>query len=91
MASSRPVCDRHPNLQMIPWSLKTTTGQSDGYVCPVPGCGRHHQDGWYFDVVETKPSLEDGTPKDQRDAARAAIMKAIHERLRPPFLPDRQK
>ncbi len=44
MARLRPICDRHTNLQMIPCSLKTTTGQAHGdahayaYVCPVPGC-----------------------------------------------------
>jgi hypothetical protein len=75
---------------MIPCSLKRTTGQSHGYVCPVPSCGRHRDDEGYFDVVETKPSLDGGTPKNRRDAARAAIMKAIQERPRPPILQGKQ-
>ena len=91
MATSRPVCGKHKNLQMIPCSLKRTTGQSQGYVCPVPGCGRHHDDEGYFDLVETKPLLENSTAKNRRDAARAAIMKAIQERLRPPILPEKQR
>ena len=71
MASSRPVCDSHPNLQMIPCSLKRTTGQSHGYVCPVPSCGRHRDDEGYFDVVETKPSLDGGKPPQKKSARRS--------------------
>jgi hypothetical protein len=91
MTRLRPVCNRHTNLQMIPCSLKRTTGQAQGYVCPVPGCGRHHDDEGYFDVVETKALLEDSTPKNRRDAARAAIMKALEDRRSQPFLPYKQK
>jgi len=85
---THPGCDRHPNLQMIPCSLKRTNGQSLGYVCPVPGCGRHRDDEGYFDVVGTRCSLDDSTPRNPRDVA---IMKAVQERLRPPILPDKQK
>lgn len=91
MASSCPVCDRHPNLQMIKCSLKRSGGQSHSYVCPVPNCGRHLDDEGYFQVVETTPLLDDRTPKSRNDAARAAIMKAIQEQLRPPILPNRRK
>jgi len=97
MARLRPICDRHTNLQMIPCSLKTTTGQAHGdahayaYVCPVPGCARHHDDTGYFDPVETRAFLEDSAPKNRRDAARAAIMKALEERGRPSMLPCKQK
>jgi hypothetical protein len=93
VTSLRPVCDRHTNLQMIPCSLKTTTAQAHGhaYVCPVPGCGRHHDDRGYFDAVETRALLEDSAPKSRRDAARAAIMKALEERVRPSILPYKQK
>src|SRR6266481_1050635 len=82
MTRLRPVCDRHANLQMIPCSLKTATGQANGYICPVPNCGRHHGDDLgYFDAVETRVLLEGSIP-NRRDAARAAIMKVLEERLR---------
>ena len=93
MTRLHPACDRHANLQMIPCSLKTATGQATGYVCPVPGCGRHHDDDLgYFDAVETRALLEGSIP-DRRDAARAAIMKALEERLRlrPLILPHKQE
>lgn len=51
-----PVCDRHPNLQMIHCSL-TTAAFTDGYMCPVPGCGRHRDERGYFDV-EVKPGAK---------------------------------
>jgi hypothetical protein len=94
MTRLHPACDRHTNLQMIPCSLKRTTGQSHAYVCPVPGCGRHHDDAGYFDVVETRALLKDGIPRNPVDgAARAAITKALDERLRPQtqILPSKQK
>ena len=53
MTRLRPACDRHTNLQMIPCSLKKMTEQAHAYVCPVPGCGRHHDDTGYFDAVGT--------------------------------------
>jgi hypothetical protein len=88
MARTHPGCDRHPNLQMIPCFLKRTAGQSHGYICPVPGCGRHRDDEGYFDVVETKPVLFDSASRNQRDAA---IMKAMQEQLRPPVLRNKQE
>lgn len=91
MARLRPVCDRHTNLQMIPCSLKTTTGQAHGYVCPVPNCGRHHDDTGYFDAVKTRALPEDSSPRNRRDAARVAIMKVLEQRLPPPILPYKQK
>lgn len=86
-----PACDRHTNLQMIPCSLKRTPGQAHAYVCPVPGCGRHCDDLGYFDAVETRALLEDGIPRNRRDAVKAAIMKALEERARPSILPYKQK
>jgi hypothetical protein len=91
MTRLRPVCDKHPNLQMIPCLLETTTEQAHGYVCPVPNCGRHCDDLGYFDAVETRGSLEGGIPRNRRDAVRTAIMKALEERLRPPILSYKQK
>jgi hypothetical protein len=41
-----PPCDRHTNLQMIP------LGQILVDVCPVPSCGRCHDNQGYFEVVE---------------------------------------
>jgi len=44
-----PPCDRHKNLQMVPF------GRTDIDVCPVPSCGRCHDDQGYFEVVEGQP------------------------------------
>ncbi len=41
-----PPCDRHKSLQMVPF------GGTLIYVCPVPSCGRCHDDQGYFEVVE---------------------------------------
>jgi hypothetical protein len=90
MTRLRPACDRHPNLQMIPCSLKTTAGQAQGYVCPVPNCGRHYDDTRYFDAVETRALLEGSVPS-RREAVRTAIVKTLGERLRPLILPYKQK
>ena len=91
MARLHPACDRHANLQMIACSLKTATGYADGYVCPVPGCGRLHDDTGYFDAVETRGLLGDSAPKNRRNAARATIMKALEERVRPSIFSYKQK
>ena len=88
MTRTHPSCDRHPNLQMITCSIKRTTRQSHGYVCPVPGCGRHRDDEGYFDVVQAKPALVDSASRNRRNAA---IMKAMQGQLQPPILPDKQK
>jgi len=47
-----PPCDRHKNLQMVPF------GRTDIDVCPVPSCGRCHDDRGYFEVVEGRLVLE---------------------------------
>lgn len=54
MTRSLPICDRHPNLQMVPCWLKRHRGITGGHVCPVPGCGRYHVDDVYVeaDAVE---------------------------------------
>ena len=41
-----PPCDRHKSLEMVP------LGQTCIDVCPVPSCGRYHDDQGYFEVVE---------------------------------------
>jgi hypothetical protein len=53
-----PVCDRHPNLQMITCSLTRAAESTNGYICPVPECGRHCDEQGYFDV-ELRPRAED--------------------------------
>jgi hypothetical protein len=54
VAGTHPVCDRHTNLQMIPCSFERPTGRVLGHICPVPSCGRHHDDGGYFDMVDPR-------------------------------------
>jgi hypothetical protein len=75
--AKRPHCDRHKNLQMVPCSLTRQAGSESGHVCPVPGCGRHHDREGYFDRFETRAAQP--KPPNRREAARAAILKAIHE------------
>ena len=41
-----PPCDRHANLLMVPF------GQTLIDFCPVPSCGRCHDDQGYFEVVD---------------------------------------
>jgi hypothetical protein len=49
---------------MVPSWRKRKLGGTHAYVCPVPGCGRLHDDEGYFDAVEAIPSAEDGTSKN---------------------------
>ena len=53
-----PVCDRHPNLQMIACSFQRAAGSASSYMCPVPGCGRHRDERGYFEG-EAKPKAKD--------------------------------
>ena len=59
---TNPSCDRHKNVQMIPFTLDYPGGRISGHVCPVPGCGRHHVEEGYFDVVEDQPVGTPNTP-----------------------------
>jgi hypothetical protein len=78
MAKSRPMCDRHGNLQMIPCSLQTPAGKTYGYVCAVPGCGRYHGPQGYFSApIEGE---ESAIKLNRRAAAREAILRAIRGR-----------
>ena len=43
-----PPCDRHTNLEIVPF------GQTFIEVCPVPSCGRCHDERGYFEVVDGK-------------------------------------
>lgn len=44
-----PLCDKHTNLLMVP--LRASAGRTFVHLCPVPSCGRHHDDEGYFEVV----------------------------------------
>jgi hypothetical protein len=50
-----PSCDRHKNVQMVPFTLEYPGGEISGHVCPVAGCGRHHVAEGYFDVAAETP------------------------------------
>ena len=56
-----PSCDRHKNLQMVPFFLEYPGGTVAGQVCPVPGCGRHHTEDGYFDLASEKPARGEKT------------------------------
>jgi len=71
-ARSRPACDRHGNLQMIPCSLDRPTGTVSGHICPVPSCGRCHDGRRYFDE-ETITSVPQSSASVNRQAAASAI------------------
>ena len=43
-----PPCGRHKNLEMVLY------GQAQINVCPVPSCGRCHDEQGYFEVVDGK-------------------------------------
>jgi hypothetical protein len=58
-----PSCNRHKNLQMVPFSFEDPTGKVTGHICPVPGCGRLHDKEGYFDVVEGKITRPGNTKK----------------------------
>jgi hypothetical protein len=45
-------CDKHKNLQMVPFRPESPTGETSVQVCPVPSCGRQRDDQGYFEVVE---------------------------------------
>ena len=72
-----PSCDRHKNLQMVPFFLEFTTGTVSGHVCPVPGCGRHHTEDGYFDLVGGIPIREEKTIRSRITSARNEILRAI--------------
>ena len=76
MIRIRPSCDRHKNLQMIPFSIKHPTGKIS-HACPVPSCNRHHDNEGYFDMVDDKPVREEDTSRNRIASARDEIMRAI--------------
>jgi hypothetical protein len=69
-----PPCDRHKNLQMVPF------GRTDIDVCPVPSCGRWHDDQGYFEVVEGQLVREGKGAPTRIVEAREKILKTIRAR-----------
>jgi hypothetical protein len=62
---------------MVPFYLEFTRGTVSGHVCPVPGCGRHHSEDGYFDLVDGKAAREKKTIKNRIASARNEILRAI--------------
>jgi hypothetical protein len=69
-----PPCDRHKNLQMVPF------GQTFVYVCPVPSCGRCHDDQGYCEVVEGQLVRGQSVAPNRLVSAREEILKVIRAR-----------
>ena len=69
-----PPCDRHKNLQMGPF------GRTFICVCPVPSCGRCHDDQGYFEVVEGQFVRGDRASPNRLFSSREKILKTIHAR-----------
>ncbi|HYL13612.1 MAG TPA: hypothetical protein VEV41_11285 [Terriglobales bacterium] len=76
---TKPSCDRHKNLQMVPFSFAYSTGTISGHVCPVPGCGRVHDEEGYFDVIEGKILRAEST-KERGTSVTEKILKVIRAR-----------
>jgi hypothetical protein len=70
-------CDRHKNVQMIPFSLDYPGGTVAGHLCPVSSCGRHHTEDGYFDLVDGKPTREEKTIRNRIVSVRNEILRAI--------------
>lgn len=72
-----PSCDRHKNVQMIPFLLEYPGGKIYGHACPVPSCGRHHVEEGYFDIVGGQPSGTQRTVEKQEPSVRKEILRAM--------------
>ena len=70
----RPPCDRHKNLQMVPF------GRTFIDVCPVPSCGRCHDEKGYFEVVEGRLVREQRPAPNRIVEAREKLLMAIRTR-----------
>jgi hypothetical protein len=73
---TNPSCDRHKNVQMVPFSLEYPGGKISGHVCPVPRCGRHHVEEGYFDVEEDKLGMSNSAT-GKEPSVRQGIVNAI--------------
>ena len=69
-----PPCDRHKNLQMVPFDRTFIC------VCPVPSCGRCHDDQGYFEVVEGQLVRGDSASPNRLFSSREKILKTIRAR-----------
>jgi len=72
MIQIRPSCDRHKNLQMIPFSIKHSTGKIS-HACLVLSCNRHHDDKGYFDMVDDKPVRQEKAATGGRTSDAVAV------------------
>lgn len=71
---SPPPCDRHKNLQMVP------LGQTFVHACPVPSCGRCHDEQGYFEVIEAQLVRGETTAPNRLFSTEEKILKAIRAR-----------
>jgi hypothetical protein len=69
-----PPCDRHKNLQMVP------LGQTFVHACPVPSCGRCHDEQGYFEVIEGQLVRGETAGQNGLFSAGEKILKAIRVR-----------
>jgi hypothetical protein len=69
-----PPCDRHKSLEMVP------LGQTLIDVCPVPSCGRYHDDQGYFEVVEGQLVRGQIAAPSRSFIATERVVKAIRAR-----------
>jgi hypothetical protein len=72
-----PPCDKHKNLQMV----RLQTDQTFVHVCPVPSCGRRHDNQGYFEVVDGQIVRGEIPAPNRIFAARNTIMKIIRARV----------
>ena len=71
---SPPPCDRHKNLQMVP------LGRTFVDACPVPSCGRCHDEPGYFEVIQGQLVRGETTAPNRLFSAGEQILKAIRAR-----------
>jgi hypothetical protein len=75
-----PPCDKHRNLQMVPFLVQVSTGQALVYVCPVPSCGRRYDDQGYFEFVDGEAVRGQSAAPSRTFSARETILMAIRAR-----------
>lgn len=71
---TRPPCDKHRNLQMVPF------GGTSIDVCPVASCGRCHDEQGYFEVLEGRVVRGEITSPNRIVEAREKLLRAIRAR-----------
>jgi len=71
-----PPCDKHKNLQMVRSPSSQTV-----YLCPVPSCGRRHDNQGYFQVVDGQIVRGDIAAPNRIFAARDSIMRRLRARM----------